>query len=459
MTENDIKKYSVILGEGSGALFQPADSDKTYVLSARHVFYDEIKDERGRKKNEVKKEITLRFADSQNEEKVIEIKNGENYFEHFESSIDAAILLLPDIVGYNQIFTDSYTSSNGYNMAGFPESRRASDDKYNKYKISDIISSDQNVLSLRLEVAHLSHSDISGFSGGGIIKFNDDYLTICGIQSRTPEEDCNGEISVVPIMRFIEITRQHNLPELLPSFLVNFKFLKQSAFNFDAGIDDEDISFTRLFLKQKTEEVLSSDITPRFIKDYFTDRLLINEKDMLKLNDELIYITWLEFLTLINIVKDKACNISDLEDIFCYLRLLYRKTDTDWLETDFLKDCLVSNYDGLEENGTVFIKTNKPPIKSNIKHYKLDKGSIIPRIDSLKSNYENGTLNSDVNNITNALSELKEFVFEKYNFIHFEYLKHFMLVENSENYKTFKKSNENELLIKLKEEYGKVFGI
>jgi len=459
MTENDIKKYSVILGEGSGALFQPADSDKTYVLSAKHVFYDEIEDVRGGKKIEVKKEINLRFSDSQNEEKVIEIKNGENYFEHSESSIDAAILLLPDIEGYDQIFIDNDISSTGYSMAGFPQSRRTSDDKYNKYKISDIVSSDENILSLRLEVAHLSHRDISGFSGGGIIKFNDDYLTICGIQSRTPEEDCNGEISVVPIMRFIEIAKQHNLPELLPSFLVNFKFLQQNAFNFDAGIDDEDISFTRLFLKQKTEEVLSSDITPRFIKDYFTDRLLINEKDALKLNDELIYITWLEFLTLINIVKDKACNISDLEGIFCYLRLLYRKTDTDWLETDFLKDCLVSNFDGLAENGTVFIKTNKLPSKQNIKHYRLDKGSIVPRIDSLKSNYENGTLNSNINNITNALSELKEFVFEKYNFIHFEYLKHFMLVENSENYKTFKKSNENELLIKLKEEYGKVFGI
>lgn len=460
MTENDIKKHSVVLGEGSGALFQPADSDKTYVLSARHVFYNEIKDERGGKKSEVKKEITLRFSDSQDEEKVIEIRNGENYFEHSDSSIDAALLLIEDIEGYSQIFIDNNTSSfNGYNMAGFPQSRRASDDKYNKYKISDIISSDQNILSLRLEVAHLSHSDISGFSGGGIIKFNEDYLTICGIQSRTPEEDCNGEISVVPIMRFIEIAKQYNLPELLPSFLVNFKFLQQAAFNFDAGIDDEDISFTRLFLKQKTEEVLSSDITPRFIKDYFTDRLLINDKDTLKLNDELIYITWLEFLTLMNIVKDKTCNISDLEDIFCYLRLLYRKTETDWLDTDFLKDCLVSNYDGLEENGTVFIKTNNHPIKSNIKHYKLDKGSIIPRIDSLKSNYENGTLHSDVNNITNALSELKEFVFDKYNFIHFEYLKHFMLVENSKNYKNFKKSNENELLTKLKEEYGKIFGI
>ena len=113
MTENDIKKYSVILGEGSGALFQPADSDKTYVLSARHVFYDEIKDERGGKKSEVKKEITLRFSDSQNEEKIIEIKNGENYFEHSESSIDASILLLPDIEGYNQIFIDNDLSPIG----------------------------------------------------------------------------------------------------------------------------------------------------------------------------------------------------------------------------------------------------------------------------------------------------------------------------------------------------------
>ena len=93
MTENDIKKYSVILGEGSGVLFQPADSDKTYVLSARHVFYNEIKDERGGKKSEVKKEITLRFSDSQDEEKVIEIRNGEKL------TISSASKILCDMVG------------------------------------------------------------------------------------------------------------------------------------------------------------------------------------------------------------------------------------------------------------------------------------------------------------------------------------------------------------------------
>ena len=54
---------------------------------------------------------------------------------------------------------------------------------------------------------------------------------------------------------------------------------------------------------------------------------------------------------------------------------------------------------------------------------------------------------------------LNEFVFDKFNFVHFEYLKHFMLVENSDNYKMYKKSNEDELLTKLKEEYGKIFRI
>ena len=72
MTENDIKKYSVILGEGSGALFQPADSDKTYVLSARHVFYDEIKDERYAKAFR----ILFTIIEKQNEE--IEFLKAEN---------------------------------------------------------------------------------------------------------------------------------------------------------------------------------------------------------------------------------------------------------------------------------------------------------------------------------------------------------------------------------------------
>ena len=46
----------------------------------------------------------------------------------------------------------------------------------------------KNILSLRQSGSLVTYSDISGFSGGGIIKFNEDYLTICGIQSRTPEE-------------------------------------------------------------------------------------------------------------------------------------------------------------------------------------------------------------------------------------------------------------------------------
>ncbi len=460
MNENDLKKYTVLLGSGSGILFQPVDSNLTYVLSAKHIFYDKSVDDRGIDKEVLKNEICLSFSESQEDVTVLSIKRGENYFEHSEQFVDAAIFVLENISGYDQIFSeDENVNFSNYNLTGYPESRRKGVDKYNKYKINDFISSADGNINLRLEISHLAHKDITGFSGGGIIKIINDNIVLAGIQSKTPEADCNGEIVVVPIVKFQEIVKEHGLPELLPAYLVNFKFLQNKVFDISAGLDDEDISYTRLFLKTKAFEVISSDITPQYIKDYFKDRLLVNDKDTSKLNDELIYVTWLEFLTLINIVKEKSCNTTDLQDIFSCLRLLYRKTETDWLETDFLKDCLMSNYDGLEENGTVFIKTSRLPSKQSLKHYKLDKGSVVSRIDTLKKGFENGTLNSDVNNITSAISDLKDFVFDKYNFIHFEYLKHYMLIENSDDFKSYKKSNENDLLIKLKEEYGKIFGI
>ena len=460
MNENDLKKYTVILGGGSGILFQPVDSDKTYILSAKHIFYDKVENDRGISKSVLKKTIDLSFSDVQNSAEMLEVKWEENYFEH--PNIDAAILKIDKKENIEEILIDeNCTAFNECILCGYPRNLRINqNDKYSTYNISHKIDITGNgYLRLQANFGTLSHNDISGFSGGGIFRENNNSIILVGIQSSTTTDSANGQIDIIPLRWFKEIVEKYDLPELRPVFLSNFKFLQEKSFDFSAGIDDDDISYTRLFLKQKTAEVISSNITPQFIKDYFMDRLLVNDSDILKLNDDLIYVTWLEFLTLINIVKDKICNVNDLEDVFCTLRLLYRRTANDWLDTDFLKDCLVSNYDGLAENGTVFIKTSNLPSKQNIKHYKLDRGSIVPRIDSLKNNFENGTLNSDVNNITNALSELKEFVFDKYNFVHFEYLKHFMLVENSEDYRSYKKSNEKELLIKLKEEYGKIFRI
>lgn len=460
MNGNDLKKYSVILGSGSGVLFQPLDETKTYILSAKHVFYEDVEHDNGPDTKELKAKISYFFSNSQNEPNEIEIIYGQNYFEHSSENVDAAILILNGNLGFNKIFVDEdCIAFNECLLCGYPSKIGDNEnDRYSNYQINRKVDTTNNgYFRLETNFGNLNHEDIFGFSGGGILRLSNGMINIVGIQSSTITDYANGQIDVVPINKFIEIIEENNLSEIIPSFLISFEFLKDKAFDISAGILDENISYTRKFLKDKTLEVINSNITPIFIKDLFKERLLINENNGVKLNDELIYLTWLEFLTLINIAKEVSCNQNDLESIFSMTRLLYKNTNDDWQSDNFLRDCLSSNYLGLNENGTVFIKTKSNPIAGNIAYYKLEKGSLVPRIDTFRKKYENGILT--VNNIGSAVSDVDEFAFDKYNFVHFEYLKKYMLIENSEDFKPYKKSNEQDLLIKLKEEYGKVFGI
>lgn len=460
MDENDLKRYTVILGDGSGVLFQPLDETKTYILSTKHVFYKKTPNDRGADKEILLSSIDYYFSDRQDVSITFEIKKGENYFEHSDENVDAAILILNENLGFNQIFVDeNCIAYDECFLCGYPTKiDKNKNDKYSNHQINRKINTTNNgYFRLETNFGNVNHEDILGFSGGGILRLNSTSINIIGIQSSTVTDYANGHIDIVPINMFIQIVDANNLSEMIPSFLINFEFLKDKAFDISAGILDDNISFTRKFLKDKTLEVIDSDITPMFIKNLFKNRLLINENSGLKLNDELIYITWLEFLTLINIAKETSCNQNDLESIFSTTRLLYKNTNDDWQSNDFIGDCLSANYLGLVENATIFIKTKSNPIAGNIAYYKLNKGNILPRIDAFRQSYENGTLTVD--NIGSAISDVNEFVFDKYNFIHFEYLKKYMLVENSDKFKMFKKSNDGELLIKLKEEYGKIFGI
>lgn len=458
MDENDLKKYTIILGGGSGILFQPLDETKTYILSAKHVFYKKEANDTGPDTEVLVSSIDYTFSDKQEDSISCDIKKGENYFEHGDT--DAAILVLEKNLGFDQIFIDENCDAfDECLLCGFPSKIDDNkNDRYSNHRINRKIDTTNNgYFRLETNFGNLNHDDIKGFSGGGVLRLSDGVINIIGVQSSTITDYANGQIDIVPINKFIEIVQQNDLSEMIPSFLTSFNFLKDKAFDISAGILDENISYTRKFLKEKTLGVINSDITPIFIKNLFKERLIINEEGGIKLNEELIYITWLEFLTLINIAKEVACNQNDLEAVFSMTRLLYKNTHEDWQSDDFLGDCLSSNYLGLNENGTVFIKTKSNPIAGNIAYYKLEKGSLVPRIDAFRKKYENGTL--AVNNIGSAVSDVDEFAFDKFNFVHFEYLKKYMLIENSENFKTYKKANENELLIKLKEEYGKVFGI
>ena len=139
MDENDLKRYTVILDGGSGVLFQPLDETKTYILSAKHVFYKDVKHDNGPNTTELKDRISYSLSTNQETPIEIEIKKGVNYYENDHA--DAAILILEESLGFDQIFIDERTSRfEGFNLTGYPESKRKADDKYDKQAISDLSS-------------------------------------------------------------------------------------------------------------------------------------------------------------------------------------------------------------------------------------------------------------------------------------------------------------------------------
>ena len=460
MDENDLKRYTVILGNGSGVLFRPMNETKTYILSAKHVFYKNEPNDTGSDTKELVTTIKYSMSDNQNNSTDVLITKGTNYFEH--DDVDAAILVLEENLGFNQIFIEEACMAfNECFLCGYPGKINDNrNDRYTNHLINrKIVTTDNGYLRLETNFGNLNHEDIIGFSGGGILRLNNGVINIIGIQSSTITDYANGQIDIVPINRFVEIVEENNLSEMIPCYLSNFSFLKGKIFNFHAGSGEQDIAIVKLILKRKALEVIKSEITPSFIKNHFKDKLLLDKNDLSTLRDELVYITWLEFLTFLNVIKSKNCSTNELIESQSIIRLLFNINDKEWLGDNFITDCLSYDYENLSEEGTIFIKTRNNP--SKIKDYSIKRGAIVPSISAIKNKYLEGVpiYNGEGSDIFNAESESKEFIFDKYNFVHFEYLKYIMLVENSDEYQPFNRSNEAELLIKLREEYGKVFGI
>lgn len=455
MDLSDFKRYSAKVGGGSGVLFQPMNNiEYTYILTANHNLHDS-------QSKDLLDKIDIyipNIYDTTPHD--FKIREGENYFPH--QIVDIAILKVDYLDGFESIFTnhDFKELKNSF-VCGYPSyGKNDIQREFTNYEIKRFVDETDTYCKAQLTGETKGQDEIIGLSGGGIMKIENEYISLIGIQievfsSVTPI----GQIEFVPIKHFNDIINYPNnegrLSELLPPYMGHFKFLNDDAFNISAGIEDDDIKFTVSYLKSKANKVLQSDITPIYIKEYFKDRLLLNKNDLSKLNNKLIYLTWLEFLAIINIAKAKDHCCENLEDIFNELRLIYRDTNSQWQDTDFLRECGESDYPNLKNGGTVLIKTNRLPAKAKIEHYWIEKKSVVPRIDNLRNNFNK---NAEFN-IDNASSEFKEFAFDKYNFVHFEYIKEFLIVSKSEDYALFKNSNIEELKEKLKIEYGKLFGL
>ncbi|NDV45891.1 hypothetical protein D0T49_02350 [Paludibacter sp. 221] len=432
MDENDLKRYTVILGGGSGVLFQPLDETKTYILTAKHVLYKDIEDERGRKTKELISKINFSYSNDQSNLIEFEIAKGQNYFEH--DSADAAILVLEENLGFNQIFIDERTTGfDSFNLTGYPNCKRNADDKYDKLIISDLNSYNDSLITLRLVVNHLEHEQITGFSGGGIIKINGDSLLLAGIQSETPNGPCNGEIQVVPIKRFEEIVDSNNLSQLLPGYLSKIAELIDVIIR----LDD-----TNVELKPKLKTIIKRQLNQvklNLINIYQSN--YIEKSCVSKLNKKTkhFWTSFLEYALIISLIEDNALDEDSLMRIIKEKKFVFSDSDKGIYE--MFSDILLFASDDTEGECLVLVGSLKVP--STKKTRRISTKDITKNIGSVNE--------ADYIDRVDNVNRIKEL-------IHLKAIELDCVNENEDSLNMFNIGQLDELLNELKRIVNEFFG-
>lgn len=451
MTLDELKLYTVRVNDGSGCLFQPIlnESNYTYILTAKHLFEGVTQDDDGNDllySTQDGTDISIVRqvnVDSQWHEQIIPfvLIRNQTYFPHKEA--DAAILKINHLVPeFDKIVSiDIPRNITGYYLNGFPNQFNGQPgEEYTTYSIRELEASGNYSQNAQLTNDVLNKLQIEGMSGGGILAIQNDHISIIGIQSRVKHPNwANGKICFVPMKYFSEIIdyEEYNafLTKLHPPFVGKFDFLRDEAFALKVDAWDENtISSTRIHLRNKALSVIQSDITPIGIKDLFKNRLLIDESEDHCLDTKNIWIAWLEFLTIMNIVKEDSLTIQQLNEIFDSIRFKYLDTN-DW--TDLIPNKLSkSDYLGLQPDSTVIVSTRMPPERPFI----IPKGKIV----DIANVYDKSGFR------TNKGID----PFTSFNFVHLDYFKKKCIIDKMAVYQNL---SEQEFLALLKKEYNELF--
>ncbi|WP_309607763.1 ABC-three component system protein [Flavobacterium sp.] len=366
MNQDDIKKYIVCINGGSGVIFQPMDIDYSYILTAKHIFEDIASDTYNNL-------VSIYFFNAiANAYELItplfELEKGENYFPHSEDGVDIVIIKLPKIDNVEKIIIkeDISIDYKDYCLYGYPSIRR---NPINQSINSGWFRADLDVTILteienKRREADISknqnHAELIGSSGGGIVRIQGDYLVLAGIQSRViSNEEVLGRIEFTPIGYFNDIIDEYQdkLTPLLPPYMNNFKFLKDEILNLEGYFGETNVETIRNKLKLKVDEI---QLKPNDILNLsFKDQLLVNNENKATILSKKLWTSWLEYLIVLQIVKNKVIDKNDVSEIFNKIRLIHSETQKDWMK--IMPDIFKTDLYGLNDKGILIISTNKNP--------------------------------------------------------------------------------------------------
>jgi hypothetical protein len=432
MNIDSIREYIVIVNGGSGCIFQPEDNAYSYVLTAKHnVTNNQIID-------------LTRFAFQNGTWTSMSVEKFDDtdcYFPHSEK--DIAIIKISKIYGLDEILRldNLENDRTGYSLCGYPETRRNSQNQYRIDENVTVQGTNNNQLREGQIPNNPTIDEIRGHSGGAIVKIKDNHLLLAGIQNKMVDatNEQLGRIEFTPLASFDEIVDQYpeSLSPLSPPYCKSFEYLKEQIMKLDGCFQQENIEFTRLCLRNITDEIIENPLIPNVIKNRLNKRMLIHNEEETSLFHKGLWIAWLEFLIVLKVTGENPKTEQELENIFNKYRIMYSSSKEDW--GNLFKDRIAySDYKGLKENACIIFANEARPQKTIVKKGMIS--NIARFIPKKQMKIDDGINNP----------------FESFTHIHIHAFQKDCIIDKEEEYSHFDNTNEEGLLQKLKQEYESI---
>lgn len=354
---DSLQFFTVKVADGSGCLFQPIDTEYSYVLTAKHVVdgLDNL-------------EIVRQYINENGQVKDENLEIIGNPFLHTDPNKDAAIIKIKkvdNIDGLLRAGVDLREKENWY-LCGHPETRTNGNFSYRKNKLT-IENPVQYYIEAEIEKA-VTHSEIVGQSGGGIIKSENSCFLLAGIQKKMAVKgdiESISRIHFAPLSFFDEIVEENKqvLSPLFPPYIGAFGTLIQEIF-----------PFPNLLLKQELirntlttiSENICNGITPEEIITKYGSRFLIEGTSSHILYHKSLWKSLLEFFTILTLYEEPI-DYNDLSSVHKKRKMFIADTDN-W--TKKLEEIYKSDLSEIEKGGAIVVcatnesQTNKLEISS-----------------------------------------------------------------------------------------------
>lgn len=386
--------FTVQVEGGSGCLFQPLDDSYSYVLTAKHVI-ENISDF-------TKIKITQYTGSEYKEVKVL-----EKPYPH--PTKDAAIIKVEkveDLEFLLRLDTEFYNEDKWF-LCGYPSIRKEDEFPFRKDSITIMNNTTNGLIEAQLNNA-TTHSEIEGQSGGGIIKSDNSYFCLLGIQVKmASKKEELSRIHFASLSIFDEIIEENkdNLSYLLPPYIVSFKYLVEEVLSLENLMVNKDLVCKTL---RAISKKICKEVSPKEILESYGNHYLAEGTPKHIINHKKLWISFLELLTIIDLYGE-SIDYLNLQEIHKKRKLLIVDTDN-WIKK--LENIYNTDLTEVENGGSIIVcaTKEKEPALTEISPELLEIADIsIPAQEEMQ-------INSTIQNPFRDIKLINIFKFQKYLF-------------------------------------------